>query len=149
MGHTRVGYVVNQLGQEILDTSDPATTPRFSRTGQQRPVVAKSANFTVTADDVGTLFQITGADVTAYLPATAYGLWYEFIVTSLSTSYGFGISPVAADQVIGGGLTPQDDKDVINTAATDAVGDRLLVVADQGGVGWMIAEKVGTWARQA
>lgn len=111
-------------------------------------IVIKTASFTVTEDDSGTLFIIDGTDVVVTLPPTAPGINFAFIVRTLSTVTGFAVSPQAADQIAGKGITPADNKDIINTAATDAVGDLIAVVADATD-GWWITNLLGTWAREA
>lgn len=111
-------------------------------------VSIKTASFSVSEEDSGTLFIIDGADVVCSLPATSPGLAFFFIVRTLSTVTGFAVSPVAADQIAGKGITPADNKDIINTAATDAVGDLIGVVADATD-GWWITNLLGTWAREA
>jgi hypothetical protein len=107
-------------------------------------VEIKTASFTVTAQDSGKIYVINAADVVATLPATAAGLQYTFVVQTLSTTTGFGASPVAADSVNGG----TDNKDLQNSAATDALGDSVTIVGD-GSVGWWTISKIGTWAEES
>jgi hypothetical protein len=73
---------------------------------------------------------------------------YTFIVKTLSSTTGFSVSPAAADAIHGGGLTSVDDKDLINTAASDAEGDTVTIIGD-GVDGWWITSIVGTWAKEA
>ena len=113
------------------------------------PLVSeKTANFTLTEQDSGQVFEIGAADVVATLPALS-GLqnyvYYTFIVTTLSTTTGFSISPAAADSINNG----TDDKDLINTAATDAVGDSVTVYSDSNGVTWLAVIHAGTFAAEA
>lgn len=108
---------------------------------------AMATSAAVTAADSGKTYYITAADVVASLPATAAGLTYTFIVNALSTTTGASISPVAADQIIGPGITAADDKDLINTAATDALGNFVTVVGN-GTTGWVVTAMNGVWARQ-
>jgi hypothetical protein len=106
-------------------------------------IVAKTANFTLTAADSGKIFSIGTADIVATLPATSNGLRYTFVIAAagLSASTGFSVSPVAADKIMGNGFTSADDQDAICTGATDREGDLSL--------GWYITRVIGTWARQA
>lgn len=108
------------------------------------PAEVLTANKTLTADDSGKEFVINAADVVVTLPATALGLRYTFTVQTLSTTTGFSVSPNASDSINGG----TDDKDLINSAATDAVGDSVTVLGD-GSVGWFTTGKIGTWAAEA
>lgn len=107
-------------------------------------VEIKTASWTLTAQDSGKIFIVNAADLVATLPATVAGLNYEFIVQTLSTVTGFSISPAAADNINGG----TDDKDLINSAATDAKGDSVKVWGD-GSVGWWTGAKIGTWAAES
>ena len=107
------------------------------------PSEIKTAEFTLVAGDSGKVFIINAVDVKCNLPATALGIMYFFVVQTVSTTTGFHVSPVTADSVDGG----TDNKDLINTAASDAIGDGLILIAD-GVAGW-VALKLGTWAAEA
>ncbi len=116
----------------------------------KRTVETKTASFTLTAADSGKIFLIDGsASVVATLPSTAAGLEYTLIVKQLPGSgAGTAFSPAAADKIIGNGFTATDDKDAINSAASDALGDWITLVGD-GVDGWYISSIKGTWAREA
>jgi hypothetical protein len=116
--------------------------------GFRAPVEFKTGDFTLTAADSGKTFIVTGTDKVATLPPTDDGLRFTFIVGAASATTGLQISPNSVDKIMTNGITPADDKDYINTAATDAVGDMVTVVGD-GLDGWYVTNKVGTWARQA
>jgi hypothetical protein len=113
-------------------------------------VETKTASYTVTAEDSGKLFLANGSGTVVFtLPATALGLTYTFLVMQLPGSgAGTSVSPAAADKIIGNGFTAADDKDAINTAASDALGDLITVVGD-GIDGWYVTAVRGTWAREA
>jgi hypothetical protein len=116
--------------------------------GATSPTETQDANFTLTSSDSGKTIIIDAADVVATLPATAAGVTYTFIVKTLSSTTGFSVSPAAADAIHGNGLTSVDDKDLINTAASDAEGDTVTIIGD-GVDGWWITSIVGTWAKEA
>lgn len=91
------------------------------------------------------------ADLVINLPKAqrdARGNRVEVVVLTLSTGTGCSLNPYSADKIQGTGITAADNKDIINTAATDAVGDTLTIVCD-GEDGWVITNKTGTWAREA
>lgn len=111
-------------------------------------VVSVSADTTLTAADTGKLYVASAVDLVMTLPATQDHLVFTFVVSTVSATTGLSISPVAADRIQGKGITAADDKDIINTAATDAVGDLIQVVGD-GSDGWWITNLLGTWAREA
>jgi hypothetical protein len=115
-------------------------------------VQTKAANYTVTAADSGSTFVATAADVVFTLPSTAAGLTYTFINGSLSTGTGMSASPAAADKIMGStdgyGFTSADNKDAINTGATDVLGDSITLIGD-GVDGWYITHATGVWAREA
>jgi hypothetical protein len=116
--------------------------------GAPPAVLTKTADYTVTEADNGAVILADAVDLTITLPATRAGFRVTVIVATASATTGLSISPAAADQIIGNGFTPADDKDAVNTAATDAVGDLMTLVGD-GADGWYIENIIGTWAREA
>lgn len=112
------------------------------------PMISKSASFTVLATESGATYLCEAVDLVATLPATSKGLKYTFIVHTVSVTTGLSLSPPAADAIMGNGLTSVDDKDLINTAATDAEGDSVTIEGD-GADGWWITAINGTWAKEA
>lgn len=111
-------------------------------------VASKAANYTVLASESGTVFIATAADVVFQLPSTSAGLRYTFVFKAPSGGTGGSVSPAAADKVMGDGVTSADNKDIINTGATDREGDSIEVIGD-GLDGWFIITKSGTFAREA
>ena len=114
-----------------------------------RIVEEKTASWTLSETDSGKVFEIGATDVVATLPALSglggRSIEYKFIVTTVSATTGFSISPAAADSINNG----TDNKDLINTAATDAVGDCVTVHSDANGVTWLAVVNAGTWAAEA
>lgn len=119
-------------------------------TTYKRTVETKTASYTLTAADSGKIFLANGSGTLTFtLPSTAAGLEYTIQVMQLPGSgVGTSLSPAAADKLIGNGFTPADDKDAINTAASDRLGDLITVVGD-GVDGWYVTAVIGTWAREA
>ena len=99
------------------------------------------------ADDSGRVIIATAVDLVFTLPATATGLVYTFVVGAASATTGLSISPAAADSIGGLALTTTDNKDLINTAATDRVGDSVTLVGVA--AGWLAVNASGTWAKEA
>ena len=117
----------------------------------QYTVESKAASFSVLPQDSGKLFLLTAVDLVASLPAVLPemdGVNYKFWVVAPSAGTGASVSPAAADQIRGKGLTPADNKHSINSGASDALGDYLEVFCD-GSLGWVITDSAGTWAREA
>jgi hypothetical protein len=112
------------------------------------PTQSKAAGYTVLAEESGTVFIATAADVEFTLPATAIGLTYTFVFKVPSAGVGGQVSPAAADKIMGNGFTSADNKAAINSGATDREGDSITVVGD-GSAGWFIVGLTGTWAREA
>lgn len=121
---------------------------RFGGHVAEGDVETLTADRTLTAADNGKTFVSGAADVVVTLPATVEGLHFRFFTSTLSATTGYSVSPAAADKIQGKGITAADNKDLINTAASDAVGDLLEIVGD-GVDGWLIVGMLGTWARQA
>jgi hypothetical protein len=118
---------------------------------EMQDVVTDTTARTLVAADSGKLFIAGAVDLVYTLPAATpalKGVKYKFVVSTPSATTGLSLSPDSADKIQGKGITAADDKDLINTAATDAVGDSVELVCD-GVDGWWITSMLGTWARQA
>jgi len=116
----------------------------------QQAVNLAAATQTLTAAQSGQRF-VGAVDAVFTLPAASAatkGVWYEFECGALSTGTGLSISPAAADHIRGNGLTSVDNKDLINTGATDRLGDSVDLYCD-GVDGWVISGIVGTFAKEA
>lgn len=108
----------------------------------------KAANYTLTREDSGRVFLANAVDLVFTLPATEEGLVYTFVVKEVSATTGLQVSPATVDKIMGNGFTSADDKNAINTAATDREGDLIEVTGD-GVNGWYVTRVIGTWAREA
>lgn len=115
---------------------------------RQRPTLMKAANYTVQPSDSGSILVATAADVVFTLPPTADGLWYTIVFKVPSAGTGGKVSPDANDKIMGNGFTSANNKDAINSGATDREGDSITLAAD-GLDGWFIIGITGTWAREA
>lgn len=112
-------------------------------------VVTAQGSATLTAAQSGTIF-ICAVDAVLTLPACSAalaGVRYTAVCGALSGGTGLSFSPAAADNIYGNGLTAVDDKDLINSGASDRLGDRATIVCD--GTNWLIESVVGTWAKEA
>jgi hypothetical protein len=137
------------------DISDAGTRTVYinvngQSSGVKDTVTTKSADFTLTALDSEKVFLLTAADKICTLPATVAGLRFTFVISAaaLSAGTGFSISPNASDKIMANGITSADNKDLINTGATDAEGDTVTIEGD-GVDGWYVTVMRGTWAREA
>lgn len=98
---------------------------------------------------------IVGAvDAVFTLPSAALtpaGTWFEFECGAVSAGTGLSISPNAADAIGGNGLSVTVDKDLINSGATDRLGDLARIVCSgvAGATAWRITSIIGTWAKEA
>jgi len=118
--------------------------------GLRRKVNLAAATQSLTAAQSGEKF-VGAVDAVFTLPASAAGtkgVWYEFETGALSTGTGLSISPAAADHIRGNGFTSVDNKDLINTGATDRLGDFVRIYCD-GVDGWVVESIIGTWAKEA
>lgn len=107
------------------------------------PVAVKTANYTVLASESDTVFIADAADLVFTLPATQAGLRYTFVCAAVSAATGLSISPQTVDSINEG----TDNKDLINSGATDVLGDSVTLVGD-GDKGWFTEVKIGTWAAE-
>lgn len=107
------------------------------------PVAIKAASYTVLASESGTIFIADAADLVFTLPATQAGLIFTFVCAAVSAGTGLSISPAAADKINEGTA----NKDLINSGASDVLGDSVTIVGD-GVTGWYTIAKIGTWAAE-
>lgn len=119
----------------------------------KREVNLAAATQTLTAAQTGQKF-VGAVDAIFTLPSAALtprGTWYEFECGALSTGTGLAISPNAADAIGGNGLTVVLDKDLINTGASDRLGDmvRIYCTGVAGATAWRIEAIIGTFAKEA
>lgn len=117
--------------------------------GVRRKVNLAAATQDLTAAQSGERF-VGAVNAVFTLPAAGAatkGVWYEFECGALSVGTGLSISPAAADHIRGNGLTSVDDKDLINSGASDRLGDSVRIYCD-GVDGWVIESIIGTWAKE-
>lgn len=123
-----------------------------------RLAINVTENKTLALADCGIVQNVITDGVVVTLPATAASL--TFTVRNggdapsgaaagavADGSCAVNISPQAADKFSGMGLTPADNKDLINTKATSKVGDEVTVLADAAD-GYTVVACSGTWARE-
>ena len=114
-------------------------------TGTQREFITTAVNLTLTALQSGAIVTVTATSKVVTLPATATGLW--FTIVGDVANHALAISPNASDSIAGLGLTPADDKDLLATTASDAVGDFVTLYAVA--AGWVIGESRGVFEIEA
>jgi hypothetical protein len=107
----------------------------------------QTAAFTVALPaDNGKIFPLALlASFIVTLPAVSAankGMRVTFVNALATTSgTGYAISPNASDRI----AYKADDADLVNTQATDALGD-LVTLESDGVDGWIVVAKIGTWA---
>jgi hypothetical protein len=144
---------------EVAPTAGAATASKVVLLGSdsqisgiRRKVNLAAATQTLTAAQSGEKF-VGAEDAVFTLPAAAAatkGVWYEFETGALSGGTGLSISPAAADAIGGNGLSVTVDKDLINSGATDRLGDsvRIYCTGTTGATAWRIESIIGTWAKE-
>ena len=131
-------------------TTDDVGTMLENPANKRTKVSLAAATQTLTVIQSGEKF-VGAVDAVFTLPAASpsnRGVWYEFETGALSAGTGLSISPAAADHIRGAGLTSTDNKDLINTGATDRLGDMVRIYSD-GVDGWVIDMIIGTWSKEA
>jgi len=103
---------------------------------------------TLDAQDTGKIFESALDSMVYTLPATAYGYTFTFVNTAADSSAKLSISPHSDDKIMGPDIAGVDDKDLINTAATQDKGDTVTLVGD-GSLGYYVHYIHGTWAAEA
>lgn len=146
-------YFYDKSGNEIFridGTNRKLLFPVGSELSDTRKVNLAAATQTLAATQSGQKF-VGAVDAVFTLPAAAastLGVWYEFECGAVSAGTGLSISPNASDHIRGNGLTSTDNKDLINSGATDRLGDMVRLYCD-GVDGWVIESVIGTWAKEA
>ena len=114
-------------------------------------VQTTTGDVTLSDRDADHLVIINTTDDTVTLPpasARRAGITVTVVVAAVSVTTGASINPYAGDIIRGKDITALADKNIINSAATDAVGDMIRLVSD-GALGWWITDLRGTWVREA
>lgn len=97
------------------------------------------------------LFIADAVDLVLSLPqahSTTKGHTIVAYVGTVSEVTGLSVSPATGDTIYAKGITAVVSKDLINTAATDAVGDGVTLVSD-GASAWFASSLLGTWAAES
>lgn len=117
--------------------------------GRFRTREALTSTKTFDAEDCGKLFWCTGDATALTLPAIAAGLSGLAIVSGGAFgSQATTIDPNASDMILGPDITGADNKDLVNTKATQRRGDYVVLIAGDAD-GYMVTEMRGIWAREA
>ena len=84
------------------------------------------------------------------LPATAVGISYNIVNIAVDGGAKLSVSPNANDKIQGPDIAGVDNKDLINTKATQKRGDFVKLIGDgAAGGGWFVVDIGGTWAAEA
>ena len=110
----------------------------------QPTIAVKADNYTVTAADAETIFQIATDAKVFTLPSAAVGLRYTFQNTGAATAVLLSILPATGEKIHF--VTSVATKKLLNTKATSVMGDHVTLVSD--GTGWYVTSIVGTWAKE-
>ena len=145
-----VGYVARYVSAGVAVVSFD-TTKMADPWGRYSVRELLSGTKTFDAEDTGKLFVVDadGDGDALTLPAIATGL--DGIAIMAIGAFGttaLTISPAAADMILGPDITGADDKDLINTKATQRRGDYVVLIAGDAD-GYMVIQKRGVWAREA
>lgn len=138
------------MGYNIANYNEQGGAVRVDGGAVIGRVVSTAVDLTLTREHSGALIIVTAADKVITLPSTAAGLRYKILLATagLSAGTGLSVSPAALDLITGNGFTVADNKDAINTGATDVAGDFIELTGD-GSLGYYITDIAGTWAREA
>jgi len=128
----------------FLNRANPAMPAWQNRIHQITAV-----NLTLDVEDSGKVIHNATDEVVITLPVTATGQSVEFIIQcdAADTTVATSINPNGDDKIQGMNIAGTNDKDLINTKATQNRGDYVIL---QGGHadGYCIVEKRGVWATE-
>ena len=152
---TPITNVYDVAGAIALDSANAGELSRVmvlppTQNMSAETVQAVTASTAWTAQDSSKVIMVNGADTVQTLPTAAAGLMYTFINTPTGAGGATGttVAVQAADKMHGNGFTAAAGKGAVNTHASAADGDALVVIGN-GIDGWNILNVRGTWARVA
>lgn len=127
-------------------TPEPIATDRLNVLGTSVAAITLDG----TDDGVTVVANNSAATVVVTLPkSSVVGAGYTARVLAgvlPGAGAGLTVTPNAADKFAGNGFNAKTaGQTLINSAATDAIGDMVEVVAD-GVTSWFVTNKIGTWA---
>ena len=106
-----------------------------------------SGNKTLDAQDTGKWLLCDADAIVLTLPSTAAGITFNIVNIAEDGAAKLSVSPAAADKIQGPDIAGVDNKDLINTKATQLQGDLVKLVG--GADGWFVADIGGVWAAEA
>lgn len=115
------------------------------RVTRRKPVITKTANYTVLEEESGAVIVCNLDELVITLPPTKKGLIYTFVNPGADGAMLLSIDPDDADKILGNDLTGGDGGILSNTKSTAKIGDMVTLVGD-GSVGWYIVAQFGVWA---
>jgi len=107
----------------------------------------QTATKTLDAQDVNKVQHDLTDNAVITLPATVAGLKYRIQNDADDGGAKLSISPNANDKIMGADLAGVDNKDLINTKATQIRGDFVELTGD-GADGWFVTDMRGIWAAE-
>lgn len=139
-------WIANATGRIFIDRQGGVNEPIAT----DATVIPSTAAYTVSPDQDGVTVYCT--DLTSNvvtLPAVAtVGLGFRVrVLTKVLPTSGAGttVTPAAADKFQGNGFNAKTDgQTLVNSAASDALGDYVDLQSDADG--WFVIHKIGTWA---
>lgn len=147
VGGTFVGFVARFVSSGVV-------VVRFDAVGYRDPWAMytvrelSAATLTLDIEDQGKLIVADTDNTVITLPATATPTNCVVMNIGAYGSVKLSLSPQAADKVQGPNLPGTDNKDLINTKATQKRGDFVRIVTGDAN-GPIVSELRGTWAQEA
>lgn len=139
-------WIANATGRLFIDRQGGVAEPIASDAVR----IPSTAAYTVKPSEDGVTLHATALTSNVFtLPAVAtVGIGFLVtVVTKVLPTSGAGttITPAAADKFQGNGFNAKTDgQTLVNSAASDAIGDLVQLQSDADG--WFVIGKVGTWA---
>lgn len=138
----KLQYVNRVTGTVIFEIDTDGADPRA------RIKETISVDKTLDALDTGKVMEVDTDAVKITLPSTAVGLFYHIRNVGGDGVVEILVDPAAADKIMGPDIGGVDNKDLINTKATQKKGDYVTLFGD-GSLGWYVTDINGTWAAEA
>jgi hypothetical protein len=134
-------------GVVAFDTKDKDPYLEY---GSKLHYETKAANYTLDIQDNGKVIFVDTDAVVITLPAVATPVDCTIVSMGGYGTLKVSISPNASDSIHAPDIAGTDDKDHINTKATQQRGDLVRISSGAGNAaGWVVVNQVGTWAQEA
>lgn len=151
VGNTFIGFVkrFDSAGVVLVEFDTVNFEDPYLKYGSPGEYELLSVNKTLDIQDNGKVFFVDTDAVVVTLPAVATGLSCTIVNIGPYGTVALNVDPAAADMIHAPDIAGTDDKDHINTKATQQRGDLVGLIGGLVTTGYNVTHQIGTWAQEA